>query len=170
LSKRRLRDKLLGSGERQRNRRKLAALQVVSWSFVAVVALFVVLLGWQFVDRTMLTHPISGELNRPDLLVRQGERIQMNVLNGSGHMRLAQTFTDYLRARKFDVVQMDNYKDTTVARTFVIDRVGDSTSAQKIAYALGVEDSMIRREIDTEEYVKADLVIGRDYPSLNPMK
>lgn len=85
-------------------------------------------------------------------------------------MRLAQTFTDYLRARKFDVVQMDNYKDSTVPRTFIIDRVGDSIAAQKIAYALGVNDSMIRREIDTEEYVNADIVIGRDFPNLNPMK
>ena len=118
----------------------------------------------------MLSHPISGEINRPDMLVRKGERIQINVLNGSGRMRLAQRFTDYLRARKFDVVQMDNYKDTNVARTFIIDRVGDSVSAQKIAYALGVDYSLIRREIDTEEYVKADLVIGRDYPNLNPMK
>lgn len=104
------------------------------------------------------------------MLVLPGERIQINVLNGSGRMRLAQTFTDYLRARKFDVVQMDNYKDSTVPRTFIIDRVGDSSAAQKIAYALGVDDSMIRRQIDTEEYVNADLVIGRDYPSLNPMK
>ncbi len=137
---------------------------------VAIVVLFVGLLAWQFVDRTILTHPISGEINRPDMLVRKGERIQINVLNGSGKMRLAQTFTDFLRARKFDVVQMDNYKDSTVPRTFIIDRVGDSISARKIAYALGVSDSMIRREIDTEEYVKADIVIGRDYPSLNPMK
>jgi len=118
----------------------------------------------------MLTHPVSGELDRPDMLVRKGERIQLNVLNGSGRMRLAQTFTDYLRARKFDVVQMDNYKDSTVAHTFIIDRVGDSTSAQKIAYALGVDPAMVHRQIDSEEYVKADLVIGRDYPALNPMK
>ena len=170
MAKRRLLDTVIGSGERERKRRKHAAIQTISWLFVTLVVLFVGLLAWQFVDRTMLTHPISGEINRPDMLVRKGERIQINVLNGSGKMRLAQTFTDYLRARKFDVVQMDNYKDTAVPRTFIIDRVGDSVSAQKIAYALGVADSMIRRQIDTEEYVKADLVIGRDYPSLNPMK
>ena len=85
-------------------------------------------------------------------------------------MRLAQRFTDYLRARKFDVVDMENYKDTAVARTFIIDRVGDSVSAHKIAYALGVADSLVKREIDTEEYVKADLVIGRDFQALKPMK
>ncbi len=142
----------------------------MSWIFVLAVVLFVGVLVWQFVDRALVKHPISGEINHPDLLVLRGERIQINVLNGSGRMRLAQTFTDYLRARKFDVVQMDNYKDSTVPRTFIIDRVGDSIAAQKIAYALGVNDSMIRREIDTEEYVNADIVIGRDFPNLNPMK
>jgi hypothetical protein len=101
---------------------------------------------------------------------RKGERIQINVWNGSGRMRMAQKFTDYLRARKFDVVAMENYKDTSVDRTFIVDRVGDSVSAQKIAYALGVADSCIHREIDTEEYVKADLIIGRDFLNLKPMK
>ncbi len=146
------------------------AVQLLSWSFVALVALVVVLLAWQFVMRTFISHPVSGEIDRPDMLVRKGERIQINVLNGSGRMRMAQKFTDYLRARKFDVVDMENYKDTSVAKTFIIDRVGDSVSAHKIAYALGVPDSCIRREIDTEEYVKADLVIGRDYQKLNPLK
>ncbi len=162
-------ERFFGS-EAKRKRLTQRALQILSWSFVAIVGMFVILLGWQFVTRTVLTHPVSGELERPDMLVRKGERIQINVLNGSGKMRLAQRFTDYLRARKFDVVDMENYKDTAVAKTFIIDRVGDSVSAHKIAYALGVADSLVRREIDTEEYVKADLVIGRDFQALNPMK
>ncbi len=118
----------------------------------------------------MLTHPVSGEIERPDMLVRKGERIQINVLNGSGKTRLGQRFTDYLRARKFDVVHTDNYKDTAVEHSLIIDRVGDSVSANKIAYALGINTLYVRRDIDTEEYVKADLIIGRDYPTLNPMK
>ncbi len=142
----------------------------MSWSFVGVVAILVILLAGEFVSRAFLKHPVSGELERPDLLVRKGERIQINVLNGSGRMHLGQRFTDFLRARKFDVVHTDNYQDTNVARTFIIDRVGDSVSAHKIAYALGVDDSLVRRQIDTEEYVKADLIIGRDYPNLKPMK
>jgi LytR cell envelope-related transcriptional attenuator len=156
--------------ESKRKRFKQRTLQILSWSFVAIVGLVVVALVWQFVIRTVLTHPVSGEIERTDMLVRKGERIQINILNGSGKMRLAQRFTDYLRARKFDVVDMENYKDTNVARTFIIDRVGDSVSAHKIAYALGVADSLVRREIDTEEYVKADLIIGRDFQALNPMK
>jgi len=163
-------DRVLGSGERERKRRRQLALQFLSWSFVAVVVLFVALLVGQFITRTVIKHPVSGELERGDMLVRKGERIQINILNGSGRQHLAQRFTDYLRARKFDVVHTDNYKDTNVARTFIFDRVGDSISAKKIAYALGVNESLIRREIDTEEYVKADLVLGKDFLQLNPMK
>ena len=162
-------EKFFGT-ESKRKRFKQRALQILSWSFVALVGIIVIALVWQFVISTVLTHPVSGEIDRPDMLVRKGERIQINVLNGSGKMRLAQRFTDYLRARKFDVVDMENYKDTAVARTFIIDRVGDSVSAHKIAYALGVADSLVKREIDTEEYVKADLVIGRDFQALKPMK
>jgi hypothetical protein len=170
LAKRRLIDRILGSGERQRERRRRAALSAASWTFVGTVVLLVLLLLGQFVSRTMLSHPVSGELNRPDMLVRKGERIQINVLNGSGRSHVAQRFTDYLRARKFDVVHMDNYKDTNVARTFIIDRLGDTNSARKIAYALGVDEKLVRTEVDTEEYVEADLVIGKDFLAMKPMK
>jgi hypothetical protein len=169
LAKRPLIDRITGSGERERKRRKNIALQTASWSFVAIVVLFVALLAGEFISR-IFSHPVSGEIERPDMLVRKGERIQINVLNGSGRSHIAQRFTDYLRARKFDVVHTDNYADTNVAKTFVIDRVGDSVSSQKIAYALGITYNLIRREIDTEEYVKADLVIGKDFLLLNPMK
>ena len=137
---------------------------------MALVVLLVVLLIGQFVTRTVLTHPVSGEIDRPDMLVRKGERIQVNVLNGSGRSRIAMRFTDFLRARKFDVVHIDNYKDTNVNKTFIIDRVGDSASSKKLAYALGIEESLIQRDIDTEEYVKADIVIGKDFSQLKPMK
>ena len=148
----------------------MLAQQIISWGFVGIVVLFVVLLLGQFVNRNLLTHPVSGELDRPDLLVRKGERIQINVLNGSGRSHIAGRFTDFLRARKFDVVHMDNYKDTNVERTFIIDRLADTNSAKKIAYALGIEEKLIRTEVDTEEYVQADVIIGKDFLALKPMK
>ncbi|MDP4200767.1 MAG: LytR C-terminal domain-containing protein [Bacteroidota bacterium] len=170
MARRRLIDRIIGGSERERERRRRLAAQFASWIFVGIVVLLVGLLGAQFFTRTVLTHPVSGELDRPDMLVRKGERIQVNVLNGSNRSRVALRFTDYLRARKFDVVHIDNYKDTGVARSFLVDRVGDSISAKKLAYALGIEDSLIRRDIDTEEYVKADVIIGKDFPQLKPMK
>jgi hypothetical protein len=170
LAQRRFIDRIIGGSDRERERRKRVVIQFASWAFVGIIVLFVIALGAQFFNRTILTHPVSGEIDRPDMLVRKGERIQVNVLNGSGRSHVALRFTDYLRARKFDVVHTDNYKDTSEVRTFLVDRVGDSISARKLAYALGIEDSMIRRDIDTEEYVKADVVIGKDFSQLKPMK
>ena len=170
MADRRFIDRIIGKSERERERRKRLAVQFASWSFVAIVVLFVGLLAAQFFNRTVLTHPVSGEIERPDMLVRKGERIQVNVLNGSGASRVALRFTDYLRARKFDVVHIDNYKDTNQPHTFIVDRVGDSISAKKLAYALGIEDTLIRRDVDTEEYVKADIVIGKDFKLLKPLK
>ena len=170
MAKRRFIERIVGKNKRERDRRKHVLVQTASWSFVAVIVLFVILLLGQFITRTVLTHPVSGEIDRPDMLVRKGERIQVNVLNGSGRPHMAQQFTDFLRARKFDVVQMDNYKDTNVEHTFVIDRVNDSVSSHKIAYALGIDNGHIVLQIDTEEYVKADIIIGKDFLALNPMK
>ena len=45
------------------------------------------------------------------MLVRAGEHIQLTVMNGSGVANTARTFTDFLRARQFDVVEMTNYKE-----------------------------------------------------------
>ena len=170
MANRRLIERIVGKNKRERERRKRLLVQIASWSFVAVVVLFVVLLLGQFITRTVLTHPVSGEIDRPDMLVRKGERIQVNVLNGSGRSHIAQRFTDFLRARKFDVVEMDNYKDTNVEHTFIVDRVNDSISSHKISYALGIDEKYIRREVDTEEYVKADIVIGKDFLALKPMQ
>jgi hypothetical protein len=170
LAKRSLIGRIVGGTKRERSRRRNVLVAIASWTFVGIIAAFVLVLLGQFITRTVITHPVSGEIDRPDLLVRKGERIQVNVLNGSGRSHIAQRFTDFLRARKFDVVQMDNYKDTNVEHSIIIDRVNDSISSHKIAYALGIDEKYIRRNIDTEEYVKADIVIGRDFLALKPMK
>jgi len=114
--------------------------------------------------------PVSSTRERTDLLVKAGEHIQLNVLNGSGTSNVARTFTDFLRARKFDVVEMSNYKSNAVERTFIIDKVNDSIASQKIAYALGISPKLIVVEPDSEAFVDAAVVIGKDYLYTNPMR
>lgn len=104
------------------------------------------------------------------MLVRAGEHIQLNVLNGSGAPNVARIYADFLRARKFDVVTMGNYKLTNVEHTFIIDKVGDSAATHKIAYALGISSARITIERDSEAFVDAAVVIGKDYPNTNPMR
>ena len=163
-------EKILGKTKKQRERRKRFAKQTVSWLFVGCVVLFVLMLIGQFVNRTWLNPPIDSERERTDLLVRKGERIQLTVLNGSGESNIARRFTDYLRARKFDVVEMSNYREKNVEHSFVIDKVNDRSASSKVAYALGIDPAKIVVEIDTDAFVDAAVVIGKDFPALKPMK
>ena len=133
-------------------------------------ASIVVLLGWQFISRIWVKPPVSSTRERTDLLVTAGEHIQVNILNGSGAANVARTFTDFLRARKFDVVEMTNYKDKNVEHTFIIDKVSDTVAAQKIAYALGISPMRIVHEPDSNAFVDAAVVIGKDFNITSPMK
>jgi hypothetical protein len=149
---------------------RLALGRIFSWVLIGGIGIFVVALAAQFISRMFVTPPVTSDRERNDLLVRAGERIQINVLNGSGKPNLARVFTDYLRARKFDVVEMGNYSGDEIPQSLIIDQVNDSVSAQKIAYALGVSTSQIQKRVDTNAFVDAAVIIGKDYESLNPMR
>lgn len=163
-----LKPKKGASGKGSTNTRRFSS--VLFWTFNITAAAIVIGLGWQFVERMFVKPPVSSTRERTDLLVRAGEHIQLNVLNGSGAANVARIYTDFLRARKFDVVVMSNYKTSTVEHTYIIDKVGDSSASNKIAYALGISPTRIMVEPDSEAFVDAAVVIGKDYPATNPMR
>jgi hypothetical protein len=158
----------------KREKKKLSKAEwlrkIVSWIFVLGVSALVGLLLWQFISRIWVKPPVSSTRERNDLLVRAGEHIQLTVMNGSGSSGAARVFTDFLRARKFDVVEMTNFSSQNVPYTYVIDKVADSVSAQKVAYALGISYKRIVREVDTNAFVDAAVVIGKDFQSTNPLR
>jgi hypothetical protein len=158
------------SSSKKTKRSKFNFRSIFSWFIVLSVAVLVGLLLWQFVSRMWLKPPVSSTIERNDLLVTAGEHIQLTVMNGSGTSGLAWTFTNFLRARKFDVVEITNFKTQDVPYTYVIDKVNDSIAAQKVAYALGVSYSRIVRELDTNAFVDAAVVIGKDFGTTNPMR
>jgi hypothetical protein len=65
---------------------------------------------------------------------------------------------------------MSNYREKNVERSFVIDKVNDRTASTKVAYALGIDPAKIVVQIDTDAFVDAAVVIGKDFPALKPMK
>jgi hypothetical protein len=163
-------DRIIGKTSRERKRRRQLATQTVTWLVVGAIGIVVVAMIGQFVSRIWITPPVTSERERTDLLVKKGERIQLTVLNGSGQQNIARTFTDFLRARKFDVVEMSNYKQSDVEHSFVIDKVMDTVAAKKLAYAIGIEDNRIVHEPDSNAFVDAAIVIGKDFQALKPMK
>jgi hypothetical protein len=134
-----------------------------------VLALVVVALGYGLVERNLLRPRVDATVERSDLFVRAGEHIQINVLNACGVDGMATKFTEFLRARRFDVPEYGTHEGR-VRRSKVIDRIGDNVSAQKVAYALGIPTERIETDIDSSLYLRATVIIGEDYLTLRPMK
>ncbi len=93
--------------------------------------------------------------------------LQVDVLNACGVPGVAELVSDYLRDAGFDTPSYGNAPDPEPF-SMVLDRVGDSLSALRVARALQIPDERIVRRIDSSRYVKATVVIGRDYRSLAP--
>ena len=143
---------------------------IILWTCILISIGVVGTLGWQFVNRMWVNPPVSSTRERTDMLVRAGEHIQLTVLNGSGADGVARSFTDYLRARKFDVIETANFANQDVAVTYVIDKVNDPVVAKKVAYALGIGEDRIKTEPDSNAFVDVAIVIGKDFKTTNPMR
>ena len=99
-----------------------------------------------------------------------GDVIQIEVRNGAGAAGVAGTMTQYLRRRGFDVVESGNHSSFDQEETVVLDRVGNPEAAQRVAHALGLSSDRVRDEPQTDLYLDASVIIGRDYPSLPPFQ
>lgn len=96
------------------------------------------------------------------------EIIQLEVLNGCGAAGIADVFTNHLRQRKFDVVNVSNYISFDIDRTMVIDRTGNMANAHKVAEALGVNEANVFQQINNDYFLDVSVIIGRDYNNLLP--
>ena len=132
---------------------------------ILAFALVVVFFVWSFVNRTIIDPPVKPETTSGG----KTHTIQLDVLNGSGVPKLSQRFTEYLRARGFDVVETGNYKNSQVELTRVIDRAGQIKAAQQVADALGVPKERVVQELDKNAYLDVSVVIGKDFRLLKPL-
>jgi len=92
--------------------------------------------------------------------------VQLEVLNGCGVSGIAEKFTEYLRKKNFDVVQVGNYISFDIDNTMIIDRTGNVANAEKVAGYLGVDNSSIIQQINNDYFLDVTLVIGKDYGQL----
>lgn len=92
--------------------------------------------------------------------------VQVEVRNGCGIDGLAGAMAAFLRERGYDVVATGDYESFGVARSMVIDRVGDMEAARKVAEALGIRQ--VEQDIRPEYFLDASVVIGLDYETLHP--
>lgn len=94
--------------------------------------------------------------------------IRVEVLNGCGTAGLARKVTDFLRIKGFDVVNVGNAENFEFPETIVVDRVGDMTTAWKVARAMGV-DNVIQQK-DPDLLLEVTLILGKDYKDLEPFQ
>ncbi len=124
-----------------------------------------VFLSYSLIMRTTIRPPVDPVKDES----AAGEVIQVDVLNGCGVAGVATKFTQYLRSRGYDVVEMGNYRSFDVPESMVIDRTGNIEHAKKVAYALGIKDVNVIQQINLDYFLDVTIVIGRDYESLRPM-
>jgi hypothetical protein len=132
-----------------------------------LIAFLVVLVGYlsySLLDRHFLNPPVEAGRSGG----AWGEIIQIDVLNGCGASGMASTFTAYLRARGYDVVETRNYKTFDMEESIIVDRTGNIENARKVAHALGVRNKNIVQQINPDYYVDVSVVIGKDYSTLGP--
>jgi hypothetical protein len=91
--------------------------------------------------------------------------IQLNVLNASGESGIASKTRNHLRQLGFDVVEIGNY-DKLIDSTIIIDRLGDKISSYKLSKAIGLDENKIETVIDSSLYLRATLVLGKDFSNL----
>lgn len=116
---------------------------------------------------------LSGKENRTEPIIHKekpSDIIQVEVLNGCGVTGLADRFTDYLREKNFDVVNVGNYIYNNINQTLVIDRTGNFANAQKVAEALGVKKSNVIQQLNNNYFLDVTIILGRDYYKLKPLK
>lgn len=130
--------------------------------FLAIVVLFLSYSLYRKVQN------ISNDKNKINREVASAI-IQIEVLNGCGVDGVAVKFTNYLREKNFDVVQVGNYISANIDETMIIDRIGNKANTEKLAKVLGIDKKNVIQQLNKDYFLDATLVIGKDYNKLLPL-
>jgi len=87
----------------------------------------------------------------------------IEVLNGCGYAGVADSFTDLLRSKNFDVVKTGNFSSFDIDTTFVIDRVGEKKYAMAVAESLKIPAQNVIQHYNKNYFLDVTFVIGKDF-------
>jgi hypothetical protein len=148
--------------------------KATSWIALLFLGSATLFLVGSLIVRMFVFPPVSTKSH--DVTTGKTVVIQLNILNGSGTNGIARQTMDFLRARGFDVVEIENYTDSSgklfhdVKESFVIDRLGDTAAAAAVAASLGIPPSKISKGIDSSLYIHCSVVLGVDFSQLEPFR
>jgi hypothetical protein len=136
-------------------------------TFIFLLSIVIIYLSYSIVNKFLFSSEESEEKNNK---IYPSEIIQLEVLNGCGISGVADKCTEYLRQKKFDVVNVSNYISYDIDHSMVIDRTGNMANAKKIAEALGIDKEYVVQHINEDYFLDVSLVLGKDFNRLNPYK
>jgi hypothetical protein len=119
-----------------------------------------------------LGYSIATQLNLFDsqpaneVTEEQKRIIQVEVLNGCGVVDVADKFTDRLRKKKFDVVNMANYRSFEIDKSIIIDRSGRLGNAKYLADVIGLDRRRVIQQTNKNYFLDVTLIVGKDYKKL----
>ena len=97
-------------------------------------------------------------------------RIQVEVLNGCGVSGVADKLTDYLRANYIDVVNLGNYRSFEIENSIIISRNEKIKNAEEVAALVGLDESSIIQQLNSDYLLDVTFILGKDYRNLIPLK
>lgn len=146
---------------------KIKKSKLLNLVLISILSIVIVFFTLSLVIRLFIGSGADPTIDENVKRLSVEEVIQINVLNSCGIKGLAANTRDYLRNLGFDVVDIGNYKKN-VEKSFIIDRLGDISSSKKVAYAVGIADSLIVTKIDSSLFLRCTLILGDDYLTLDP--
>ena len=126
---------------------------------ILILSLAVIFLGYSLLSKIKA---IYSQAETSDSLL-QSEVIQVEVLNGCGVSGIADKFMDILREKKFDVVNLGNYRSFDIDKTIVIDRSGKIKNAEYLAKVIGIDNWNVIQQKNKNYFLDVSLIIGKDY-------
>ncbi len=180
MTKRKGREGRGGSGRRKRGaggrsgrgkRKRSGGLRGRASTILMVVVLLAAgfLLGsfWlQWRRPRLAADPSASEVRETPVTLPEGfgDRVRVEVLNGSGEAGAAERAAARLRALGFDVVYFGNAASFGHPRTEVLARTPDPAAARRVADSLGLDSVVLRP--DTSLYLDASVVLGSDWQAV----
>lgn len=151
-------------GQQKQEPRNIRSRAVVV-ALNSLILLLTLLAG--YFSHTLVSRSTAEQVKKPDpsLAVPSGI-VQLDIVNRCGVKSAGIRATDYLRSRGFDVVEVKNFRLPHVAKTLVIDRVGNLEAARRVALALRVEDTEVVQQLNPDYFVDVSVVLGDDYNSI----
>ncbi len=125
-----------------------------------ILTVFAVFLLYSVLNKTGIINADDNKNIKPQNVQ---QLIQVEVLNGCGVNDVGDGLTDVLRAKGIDVVKTGNYRSFDIENTFIIDRLGKTETANRVADSLNLDKRFIITEKNKSYFLDLTIVIGKDY-------